>query len=316
MGQPRPKTATQKIPRRPPQAVRDELCAEVGFRCPVQDCGSPYLSFHHFNPPWRTKPHHDPSGMIALCLNHAGKADNGSYPNDYLSSLKREGVGLAQTVEGEFDYLRRDVIAVLGSGIYYETRTLLEINGERCIYFNRDKNGYLLLNLKLPTAAGEPRALMVDNVWVVPPGAGKIVCPPRGRSLRVEFDNGDFFRIEFTDVESPVALKEKYPWTNVDALADEVTFPIAVVEFWERSSNSAIEIGRHATTLPGRNLIANIVSIRNGVGISVRVPASDLFGSKSPPSTKSDRGQTRAAASALTAQEMIVKALNDYNRGR
>ena len=123
----RPRT----LPRRPPKDVRDTLCAEVGFRCPIPDCGSPYLTFHHFAPAWREKHHHHPGGMVALCSVHAAKADNGYYPDEYLRTLKQEGLGRAEAVRGEFDYLRHEILAVVGSSMYIRTDTILEINGER-----------------------------------------------------------------------------------------------------------------------------------------------------------------------------------------
>jgi len=63
------------VNRTPPAAVRRELRREVGFGCPIPDCGIPYLTWHHFDPEWRVEEHHRPEGMIALCLTHAGLAD-------------------------------------------------------------------------------------------------------------------------------------------------------------------------------------------------------------------------------------------------
>src|SRR5918912_315690 len=39
---------TLTVNRTPPAAVRRELRREVGFGCPVPDCGNPYLYWHHF----------------------------------------------------------------------------------------------------------------------------------------------------------------------------------------------------------------------------------------------------------------------------
>jgi hypothetical protein len=39
------------LPRRPYAHVVRQLRQEVGFRCPVDDCGNPYLTWHHFDPP-------------------------------------------------------------------------------------------------------------------------------------------------------------------------------------------------------------------------------------------------------------------------
>lgn len=44
---PLPVIMTRNIPK----DVRKILRKEVYFGCPIKDCGSPYLSYHHFNPP-------------------------------------------------------------------------------------------------------------------------------------------------------------------------------------------------------------------------------------------------------------------------
>ena len=53
--------------RTPPKKVIQTLRQEVGFGCPVPNCGNPYLEWHHFDPPWSIENHHRPEGMIALC---------------------------------------------------------------------------------------------------------------------------------------------------------------------------------------------------------------------------------------------------------
>lgn len=74
-----------------PDAVKLELRQEVNWGCPVHNCGSPFLSYHHFDPPFsKFKPGqlHDPKGMIALCLAHAKMADGGVWTNHQLLEIK------------------------------------------------------------------------------------------------------------------------------------------------------------------------------------------------------------------------------------
>lgn len=61
--------------RNPPKSVLAELRKEVGFGCPVEGCGNPYLTWHHFDPPWSERHHHEPQGIIALCPEHHNAAD-------------------------------------------------------------------------------------------------------------------------------------------------------------------------------------------------------------------------------------------------
>ena len=58
----------------------------------MPDCGSPYLTWHHFNPPWSERHHHDPDGMIALCLQHHEQADAGTFTVEQLRDLRQQVV--------------------------------------------------------------------------------------------------------------------------------------------------------------------------------------------------------------------------------
>jgi hypothetical protein len=177
--------------RTPPREVLRELRQEIGFCCPVAGCGSPYLTWHHFDPPWRVEHHHRPAGMIALCREHADKADNGSFTNDQLRELKRVGRERAELVRGRFDWMRRDLLARVGGNFYYEQPVILQVGPVPCIWFNRDDDSHLLLNFRMPTLSGEPRAQIEDNWWSVLPDVTECVCPPHGRLVEVSYQNGD-----------------------------------------------------------------------------------------------------------------------------
>jgi hypothetical protein len=74
---------------------RKALRKEVGFGCPVKDCGNPYLTWHHFDPPWEIAKHkpkperHKVEGIIALCHSHHDEADAGAFTKEQLHALKR-----------------------------------------------------------------------------------------------------------------------------------------------------------------------------------------------------------------------------------
>ncbi len=164
--------------RDPYEWVKTVLRQEVGFCCPVQNCGSPYLTWHHFDPPWRVEHHHRPAGMIALCREHADKADHGAFTDDQLRELKREGRSRAAQVRGRFDWMRQDLLAVVGGNFYYEQRVIFQLGEIPCIWFDRDEAGYLLLNFKMPTISGRARAQIDQNFWSITPAVEKVICPP------------------------------------------------------------------------------------------------------------------------------------------
>lgn len=76
----------------PPSAVRLELRREVGFCCPVEGCHWPYLTWHHFDPPWHARQHHDQAGMVALCLQHHKEADSSAFTPEQLHAFKTTAV--------------------------------------------------------------------------------------------------------------------------------------------------------------------------------------------------------------------------------
>ncbi len=223
--------------RTPPIDVRRKLRREVGFGCPVLNCGSPYLEWHHFDPPWSESKHHNPDGMIALCAEHHAKAGAGAFTRVQLRNLKEEGIRRAQQVKGRFDWMRYDLLGVIGGNFHHKTLNILRVQGKKVIWFNRDEDGYLLLNIWMPTTTGQPRIQIEDNFWLVynPSGLVDLVCPPSGKLLKVKYCNGDMMKIEFFELHSLEEMLKKYPEVLqhhqvLSAIKRCVAFPITAVE--------------------------------------------------------------------------------------
>ena len=249
--------------RDPYEWVKTTLRQEVGFCCPVQGCGSPYLTWHHFDPPWRVEHHHRPEGMIALCREHADKADHGSFTDDQLRELKRVGRSRAAEVRGRFDWMRQDLLSVVGRNFFYEERVIFQLGEVPCIWFDRDKDGYLLLNFKMPTLGDRPRAQIDQNFWSVSPAAEEVICPPNGRLIEVSYSNGDKFRVEFFNAESPGDVDKRYPPHGQRRWYGQVQFPLTVVEIWETAAGTNIEFGPKFSSL-GNNQMIDCFSARSG----------------------------------------------------
>lgn len=280
--------------RTPPKAVRDRLCREVGFGCPIPGCGSPFLTFHHFDPPWRVKRHHNPEGMIALCAEHAGLADGGRYSNEFLTSIK-----VATDVRDEhridLNYMRRDVVAMVGSNAFYNTSWLLKINGEKVIYFDRDPDGYLLLNIKLLGIDGKPRLHLEDNVWLIQRAVENIECRAQGRSLTVRFANGDSFSMAYKEAPSLEELEKRCPGAT-RALADEdLEFPILVATFHERTTASSFVLGKEYSFFGAQALMRNSWAVGGSGLASVSGPTVEL--------DKRDLATVQAAIAWFDAQK-------------
>lgn len=74
------------VSRTPKADVRRRLRREVNFGCPF--CRSPFLTWHHFDPPWEPQHVHNEPGMIALCSECHRFADGGHYTKEQLRQLK------------------------------------------------------------------------------------------------------------------------------------------------------------------------------------------------------------------------------------
>jgi hypothetical protein len=258
------------LPRRPYAHVVRQLRQEVGFRCPVDDCGNPYLTWHHFDPPWREEQHHRPEGLIALCQEHASKADAGAFTSEQLRRFKLKGRARAEAITGRFDWMRRDLLAVVGGIFYLETDIVFQIGEQPCIWFTRDENNYLLLNFWMPTSSGEPRAVIHENFWLVPPRIEDLESPPNGRRLHIRYGNGDELRVEFFEIESADDLTKRYPdfrWAN------EINYPMTAVELWEKAPGTPIEFGPRTTRLPGFQVQGGFMNKVKGSGIRLDLPA-------------------------------------------
>jgi hypothetical protein len=147
--------------------MRRELRQEVGFGCPVESCAVPYLGYHHFDPPWHVEQHHRPEGMIALCGVHHPQADAGSWTAEQLRALKLRGRDRADEVRGHLNWLRRELLAVVGGNFYYETLRIFEYRSQPIIWFSRDDDGYLRLNVRMLTTSGQQRLEIIDSDWIL-----------------------------------------------------------------------------------------------------------------------------------------------------
>lgn len=262
----------KELGRKPPRHVLEALRSEVGFCCPVDNCGSPYLTWHHFDPPWRYEKHHRVEGMIALCREHADKADSGSFTDDQLRELKRVGRDRAAMVRGRFDWMRRDLLAVVGGNFYYRQAVLFQIGREKSIWFERDADGSLLLNVRLPTMSTRPRARIENNVWSVLPRVAEVICPPHGRLVDIRYENGDRFKAEFFSANTASDLAARYPRRGVEGWSSEIEFPVTVVEIQETAAGTTIQFGASETSLLGHGIRDCFFANSGGVALHIDAP--------------------------------------------
>jgi hypothetical protein len=214
--------------------IRMALAEEVGFGCPVEGCGSPYLSWHHFDPPWSERQHHEPQGMIALCRTHHDMADVGTFAADELREMKMNGRDRAEALQGRFEWRRRKLLAVVGGFFLYDVPVPVRLGEAPLIWFNRHDRQRYLLNVAMPSTVGEPRLCIDDNFWIEVGRPKTFECPSSGKLVSVTYPNGDAIRVEFFQVEDGEQLSKRYK--NADSALQGLAvqggdvYPLTVVE--------------------------------------------------------------------------------------
>jgi hypothetical protein len=196
--------------RDPPPSVKCQLRQAQGFVCAIPDCMNPYLYYHHFDPPWREKHHHDPNGMVALCGEHHPKADAGAFTAEQLRDYKRRAAAAAPEIKGRFDWLRRDIAIFSGGMLYIENDFDVVVNRRPVLWFDRDDEGYALLNVRMPQASSSKRVAIEDNSWVSVGNPVDVRSPPGGKSLEVRYRNGDYLSVRFAAADDDPTFQETF----------------------------------------------------------------------------------------------------------
>lgn len=270
-----------------------QLAEEVGYGCPVEGCGNPYLTWHHFDPPWAERQHFEPGGMVALCLTHHKAADGGAFTVEQLHELKRVGRDRSLALAGRFEWMCEELLAVVGGNFYYQTPIAVRFGDQSVVWFNRRPgSNELLLNLVMPTISETPRMLMTDGEWVEGSGTAEIVCPPSGYLVSAKYPGGDALRVRFRELASIEELDRRYPppqlpkdivrrfaerglpppdvptthAERVDSIG--ITFPIAAVEITLKIAGTLYSFGPRHTTIGGTVIAGGWIS---GCGVGMQI---------------------------------------------
>ncbi len=152
--------------------IKRQLRREVGYGCPFPGCRKPFLTYHHFDPPWGVGRRHDPNGMIAICLEHHAQADRGVYSIQDLRALK-QGIHSADGVKGHFPWTKREFLVRVG-GCYVgrsgaQATIVLNSSQGAVVQLRRNQEGLLALSFCLAAPDGESEVVMEDNVLLGDP---------------------------------------------------------------------------------------------------------------------------------------------------
>jgi hypothetical protein len=148
--------------RDPPGRVKRLLRTEVNFGCPFPGCGNPFLTWHHFDPPWSKREHHEPVGMIALCEHHHRLADRGLFTKEQLQGWKISPNPF-DLVKAKFDWLFSVCIVRVG-GCYALGNFDLVVHGTPVLSIVSARGASpVLFSMELRDPKGHMVATMKDN---------------------------------------------------------------------------------------------------------------------------------------------------------
>ncbi len=171
------------VSKTPPSEVRRILRQEVNFGCPI--CGSPFLTWHHFNPTWRIQHHHKAEGMIALCLQHHKEADVGTFTITQLQEWKTNPYLEKAAPRAKFNWQREQILLQVGSNYYISPNYILRLASHSAISISRDVFGFKGISVDLRKANGDPILIMEANDWVLLDEVDDIECPPSANALTI-----------------------------------------------------------------------------------------------------------------------------------
>jgi hypothetical protein len=247
------------LSRTPPADVRAALRKEVGFGCPVPECRSVFLQYHHFDPEWHIRNHHELKGIIPLCATHHAQA--AAFTVEQLREFKR--VAHELPAAGRFEWLRHDLVGIVGGGIYHEVPVLVQLRDTPMIWFNRDEAGRALLNVRMLTTEGHERERVAirDNDFIVRGAPTDFETPPSGRSLRVRYENGDYMRVEFQEIKNIDSAVKNFKEIDLEFLQTlPQQWPLTFVLITMKAGGTEYYFAPGATHLPRNNTFKISVS--------------------------------------------------------
>lgn len=193
-----------------PIDVRRQLRAEVGFGCPI--CRSPFLVFHHFDPPYEQEAHFRPEGMLALCQGCHGAAP--SWTKEKCRRLKKSK-NIAKPVKGFFNAWEDDlnIFIRLGGNYSLGAAVPIVVGDEDVIRISKDPDtGWLQLSFVIRNKHGDPVLTMETNDFVM--------SPESVHDLHVTVSKHE---IKLWVTPDDVGLNLQFRWLTWEQLAKRIT---------------------------------------------------------------------------------------------
>lgn len=164
---------TKKPRRDPGETIKTSLRREINFGCPVRfpdggGCGSPVLTYHHFDPPWARAFVHNPAGMIALCPQHHAQADGEMWTVAQLREMKRSPF-VDDQLKVRWPWQPETLVVKVGPSLVLGNGSPIRLHGRPILGFRPESIAGLgvrtvVFNSDIRDSAGAPW-LRIDDGW-------------------------------------------------------------------------------------------------------------------------------------------------------
>ncbi len=185
------------LSRRIDPEIMQKLRTEVNYVCPARDedgsCNDIFLTWHHFDPPFREWKKHEPKGMIALCNKHHARADADEYSLSQLKEWKKNpNISNVSEIKTKVSFLQRNDLHINIANTFLAGNYANIICQSSYIRVQVDENGLALFNVQVTDSDGKEIFYLRDNVFNPTDNAREIEAKPRSLHINVKGKSTNF----------------------------------------------------------------------------------------------------------------------------
>jgi hypothetical protein len=184
-----------------------------------------------------------------------------------LHEFKRSARQERGHVKGRFEWMGQELLGVLGGNFAYECPIPLYYCKQPVIWFNRNQDDYLQVNLAMPRTPDNVVPVLDHSDRLVSADVQAIECAPSGRRLSVTYPNGNKLEIEFKPIETNQEAVKRYP--DATKYLAKLQYPLVSVEFEMKVAALAIDIASTRMQLPNATIFRNSMGERCTIGFAV-----------------------------------------------
>lgn len=149
-----------------PDPIKRVVRQRCGFGCVF--CGKGIIQYDHFNPEYADAREHSADGITLLCGSCHDEKNHGLLSNDQVAVKNADPYcGQYGAPFGQFHLTGAQPIVMLGNNEFRECKVILEVAGERVLWFSRSEgraDGFCL-NARIRNEQGEIVLEIIQNEW-------------------------------------------------------------------------------------------------------------------------------------------------------